>query len=243
MAVDLKWLIGALVCFVIVIGVLIPTTITAGNEVTPAGTATGELWTGTAATAHASAFKPVASVTAFKKEARHTIYNDTVLVGGHGTVTLYIDPYTVATGEAWNNINFTFTLKGLNATNNVTWVAGTCRPANATWTSSPQSYTDVASTCLTPGSTLTFTFTNKTSQENETNVTNVTLLYSTYDDSSAYALASASGEFTPTASGYYYMSYTYGNQSGTSTQMLVLLLPLVIAAALLVIFLKTSGLF
>ena len=253
MAVDLKWLIGALVCFVIVISVLIPTTITTGNAITPAGTATAELWTGTAGAAHAVAFKPVASVTAFKKAASYSQYNDTKINVGNATgnnhLHILIDSYAAHSSATWDNLTVTFTLQGVNATNNVTWVGGTCSPGGFNTTFITNSYTlvDADSTCITPGGVLTFNFVNKTAVEGAdltgSNVTNVTITYQRYVTSGAYTLESAAGAFTPTTSGHYYTSYTYGNQSGTSTQVLVLLLPLLIAAVLLVIFLRSSGLF
>jgi hypothetical protein len=242
--VDIKWLIGALVVFVLAITVIIPTAITSGNNVTPQGTASAELWEGTAATAHPVTYKPVVSVTAFKKAVVHTTYNDTKLVGANGARTLNYDLYTANSGTGWDDINITFTIAGINATNNVTWVAGTCRPQNATWTTSPQTYT-VASSCLSvPGTWITFTFTNKTlSETNIVNVTNITMSYFAYDDNSAYTLASAAGEFTPTATGNYYTSYTYGSTSSTSTQIVLLLLPLLIAVVVLLLFIRSSGMF
>lgn len=241
---EITWIVGALVCFVLVISAVIPTAISLTSTFNSPGTQTGELWTGTAGVAHPVTYNPVVSVVAFKNKTAYSQYNDTKIAGANGATTLKVDSYAAHGGNTWDNVTIQFTIAGINATNNVTWVAGTCNAANKTWTTSPQTYTDINSSCLTPGSTLTFTFTNKTlSEENMVNVTNITMNYSRYTDSTEYTLASASGQFTPTNSGYYYTSYTYGTATTGSTGSIMLLLPLVIAAVLLVIFMRSSGVF
>jgi hypothetical protein len=243
MADELKWLIGALIVCVLVITVLIPTTVTLASSFTAVGTATGELWTGTAATAHAVTYTPVVSVVAFKNKTYYSQYNDTVVINGSGSRTLRLDTYAAHGGNDWDNLTITFQLQRVNATNNITWVGGTCSPGgyNTTFTSNTYTLSNADSTCLTPGANLVFTFANTTADETGANVTNITLNYSRYVDSSQYTLASAAGEFTPTNSGYYYTSYTYGTGVTGGTLALVLVLPLLIAAVLLVLFLKSSG--
>ena len=239
---QIVWLIGVLVVAVLAVQVVIPTAITAAAGVTTTGTATGELDTGTALTPFSLSYYPVTSITAFKKAAVITVYNDTKLAGARGAVTVPIDAYAANGGVAWEGVNITFTLQGVNATNNVTWVTGTCRGGNATWISSPQAYTAIASTCLTPGSTLTFNFVN-TTLEDPSNVTNVSVTYYRYVDNTAYTLSGANGQITPTLGGYYYTSYGYGTTTNNTVNVVLLLLPLLIAVVVLMLFLKSSGFF
>lgn len=239
---QIVWLIGALVVFVLAIQVVIPAAIAAATSVQTTGTATGELHTGTAATAFGLTYFPVTSVTAFKKDALITSYNDTPLVGANGVVNVPIDAYAAHGGVAWEGVNITITMEGINATNNVTWVAGPCRAANVTWITSPQTYNAIASSCLTPGANLALTFVNhSTVDEYVTNVTNVSVSYFRYVDNTAYTLTSANGEITPTASGYYYTSYAYGTTQNNTVNVVLLLLPLLIAVVVLVLFLQSAG--
>jgi hypothetical protein len=249
---ELNWLIGALIVAVLVITVIIPTTVTLTSSFTAPGTATAELWTGTAATAHLMAnTPPIASVTTFKKAASYSQYNDTKINVGNSTgnthLHILVDSFAAHSSATWDNLTVVFTLQGINATNNVTWTVGDCNAANKTWITSPQTYSDIDSTCLTPGSPLTFSFVNKTAVEGAdltgTNVTNVTITYQRYLDNTAYTLDSAAGKITPTLTGYYYTSYTYGTGVTGSTLALVVLLPLLIAVVFFMIFMKSSGMF
>jgi hypothetical protein len=156
---------------------------------------------------------PIISLSWFGKAgavSAYSQYNDTKLAGAKGAITITIDPKAAHGGNAWNNVTVVFTLQGVNATNTVTWVAGTCRGANATWNSGPtQTYTDIDSTCLTPGGVLTFNFVNATTQS-PSNVTNVTITYNRYVTNSAYTKNDAAGTITPTLGGNYQVTYTYG---------------------------------
>jgi hypothetical protein len=172
---------------------------------------TTTLFTGTAATAHALN-APIISVSTFRKASslsNYTQYNDTKLVGANGAVNIVLDANAAHGGNTWNNVTVTFTLEGVNTTNTVRWVNGTCNAANKTWTSTPQSYTDISSACLTPGGVLTFNFVN-VSDGLIQNVTNVSITYNRYVTNSAYTVQYAPGTVTPTATGYYQITYTYG---------------------------------
>ena len=236
----LMWLIGALVCAILVITVVIPTAVSSASNFNAQSSATGELFTGVAATPSTMTYNPIVSITAFKKAAVVTTYNDTKLAGANGVVNVLIDSYAAHGAAAWEGVNVTFTLQGVNTTNNVTWVTGTCNFANKTWTSTPQTYTDIEASCLTPGANLAFNFVNRTLGA-PANVTNVSVTYFRYVDNTAYTLDSAAGKITPTASGYYYASYTYGTGVTGGTLALVIVLPLLIAVAFLMLFLKSSG--
>lgn len=241
----LVWLVGALVVFVLAINVVIPAAVTAAAVVVTAGstTQTGELWDGTAATANTMAGHPVLSVTTFKSAAVHTTYNDTVL-NVPGSRTLTPDTFAAHGGFVWDYVNFTITLQGVNASNNVTWVNGTCRGANSTYTTSPQTHTNVNSTCLTPGTAFTITFANNSEAGSAVvNVTNITMTYFAYNDDTAYTYTVGGNTITPTNTGHFYTTYLYGTAADASTNAVLLLLPLLVAVVVLLLFLRSSGVF
>ena len=240
----IMWVIGILVVTTIAISAVLPGVLTAIAGVQVQGTATGELWTGTAATAHAMAFAPIVATTDFRKAASYSQYNDTKINVGNATptsnhISILIDANAAHSSATWDNLSVVFTLQGANATNNVTWVLGTCNAANKTWVTSPQTYTDIDSTCLTPGSALTFNFVNVTAQ-NPTNVTNVTITYQRYVTSTAYTQNLLAGTTTPTATGYYYTTYTHGT-AGTGNAVVILnLVPLMIGVVILLLVITSA---
>ena len=238
---SITWLVGALVVLVLAIQVVIPTAITSAASVQTTGTATGELWSGTAATAHSMTYSPITEVTAFKKAASYSQYNDTKL-SGPGNRSITIDGYAAHSSATWDNLTVVFTLAGVNATNNITWTVGTCNAANKTWITSPQTYADIDSTCLTPGGALVFNFVNQTAQLGA-NVTNITVTYQRYVDNTAYTLSGANGQITPTLTGKYYTTYLYGTTTNNTVNVVLLLLPLLIAVVVLLLLLKSSGMF
>lgn len=242
----IMWVIGLLVVAIIAVSVVIPSTLTAIASVETQGTATGELWAGTAATAHAMAFAPIVTVSAFRLSTTHTANNTTAIVVNttSNTVNFTIPANIVRTGEIWNNV--TIGIKpgtGTNATTNITWVAGTCRTLNATFASATlQTYDGINSTCLpAAGSTLTLTFANSTvAGEPAPNVSYVTFTYFTYDTSTAYTSNLAAGTITPTASGNYYTTYTHGT-AGTGNAVVILnLVPLMIGVVLLLLVITSA---
>ena len=234
------WFVGLLVVAIIVVTIVIPTALTTINTVDVTGSTSAELWTGTAATAHTMANVPLVAVTTFKKAATVTTVNTTALVGANGVVRLLIDPYAAHDGTAWNNVNITVNNSGANTTTNLTWVVGTCNTVNKTISSGASNvWNGIASTCLTPGSNLVLTFVNHTTTgEDAPNVTGVSISYLRYVDNTAYTLQAGAGTITPTATGYYYTSYTYGTVGSTTSKTVLLLVPLLIALALLLIVLK-----
>jgi hypothetical protein len=244
MSEKIVWLIGVLLIAVMAITVIIPTAITsASSAVTSIGSST-ETFAGTAATPYSTTYKPIQSVTLFKNGAGTYTANTTVVNVNvtNAVVRVPIDAYASNSGGAWDKVNITFTLTGINATSNVTWVNGTCNGANKTWTSASQSYSDILSSCLTPGSDLVFTFANASGSTTQTaNVTMVNVTYIKYSDSTAYTSDLLAGKLTPTASGYYYTAYAFGTTVAGSTSALLFLIPLLIAVVVLMLMIKTSG--
>jgi hypothetical protein len=201
-----------LVTTFVAFGALFMVAFTGNLNTTSGETTTTTLFNGVPATPY-QLNAPIISVSAFRKAgavSAYSQYNDTKLAGANGAVTITLDPYASHGGNTWNNLTVVFTMQGVNATNTVTWVAGTCRAVNATWNSGPtQTYTDIDSTCLTPGGVLTFNFVNATTQS-PSNVTNVTITYNRYVANTAYTKNDAAGTITPTLGGNYQVTYTYG---------------------------------
>ena len=235
---ELVWLIGALVVFVLVIGVVIPTTVTLASSFDSQGTATGETWVGTASTAHAMTYSPIVSVTDFRKSINATTAVNTTDISGNAsdnvsetfTFSSIFDDGTV-TGAKYD-LNYT-TVVG--AGSNVSVYVGSKKIAELTttnvWTALGRVSTEVESGIIT------FVFNG----ENVSYVDNVSIRYQHFNTSTAYTLASASGQITPTASGGYYTTYTYGTGVTGGTLAIVLVLPLMIAAVLLILFIRSSG--
>jgi hypothetical protein len=205
-------ILALLVTTLVAFGAMFMLTFTGNLNSGSAPTTTTTLFTGVANTSYALN-APIISVSTFRKASSistYTQYNDTKLVGANGAVHITLDANAAHGGNTWNNLTVDFTLQGANATNTVRWVTGTCNAANKTWTSSPQSYTDINSTCLVPGGVLTFNFVNATQAGVIANVTNVTITYNRYVTNSAYTKNDAAGTVRPTSSGYYQIAYTYG---------------------------------
>jgi len=239
------WAVGLLVVVIIAVSVVIPSAANVISNSGVTGTATGELWAGTAATAHVMAAYPMVAISDFRKSTTHTANNTTGLVvnTSTGTVNFLVPANIVRTGEIWNNVTIAVKPAGANATTNLTWVDGTCNVGNATWASSSlQTYSGINSTCLpAAGSYLTLLFANKTTAgETAPNVTYVTFTYFTYDTSTAYTSVLAAGTITPTATGNYYTTYTYGTTGSTTAELVLGLVPLLLAVAVLIIVLSTA---
>lgn len=180
----------------------------------PETTVSNQEFTGTAATAY-TLNAPIISVTTFQKAATTTGTNVTKITVNSSVSTknmsIVIDAAAANGGQPWSNLTVVFGLEGLNQTNNITWLAGGCNAANKTWVAdTKQTYTDINSTCLTPGGKLTFLFANTSLGEPSTNVTSINITYSKYSTSTAYTLQAAAGTVTPTASGNYKVTYVYG---------------------------------
>ena len=241
------WAVGILVVCVIAITVVIPVTLGVITGANPVTAVSAELWTGTAATAHAMVHAPMLSVTTFKKATKVVTVNTTALVGADGTVRIPIDTYAVNNGVAWSNMNVTINNTGSNATTYAIWLGSMsslyCNAANKTLaTLGSDTWSGIASSCLTPGADLQFKFANITGAgQVAPNVTGVSLSYFKYVDNAAYTVDLVPGTITPTATGYYYTNYTYGSSNMTTTTTILLLVPLLIALAVLLIVIKPLG--
>lgn len=150
--------------------------------------------------------------------------------------TVLLDTIYNTTANFPNNLT-NISLTAAYGADNVTWLTG-CGYANRSVSNGANTWNGMDSTCLGAANySLTFAITGPS------NVTNVTVRYLNYTDNTDYSLASASGQITPTATGYYSTSYAYGTGVTSSTNALMLLLPLAIAAVVLVLFLRSSGMF
>jgi hypothetical protein len=238
----LVWLIGALVCIVIVIGTIIPATITAASGgYNLYQSVTGELFAGTAATAYTASNYPIVSVTTFGLATPVAATNTTQKnVSGAGGVMYVALGNQAHSGSAWDafNVSLNYTLSA--TTDNLTWIQGNgCTNGNQTLTSNNATFTGLNSSCL--NNPMAFSFKGNGTTDN---ITKIEVDYYNYTASSAYTLNAGSGQVTPTATGEYYISYTYGTGTNISTVTLVLvILPLLIAVVLLMLFLKSSGMF
>jgi hypothetical protein len=202
-----------LVTTLVAFGALFMVSFSGNLNAASADTTTTTAFTGTAATP-SQLNAPIISVTSFMKAASITTNHSTPLVVNltAQNVTIPIDANAIHSGIAWNNLTVSFLVAGANSTTNVTWVTGTCNAANKTWAAAGlQTYTDIDSSCLTPGGNLVLNFVNKTvAGQIAPNITEVNVTYQRYVTNSAYTKNDAVGQVTPTASGYYQITYTYG---------------------------------
>jgi len=181
-------------------------------------TVTNQEFAGTNLTAYALNGAPIISLSKFQKAATSTVQNSTkisiVSASAANNMSFVIDANAANGGQAWSNLTVEFGLEGgINASNTITWKAraGNCNAADKTWTSTTkQTYTDINSTCLTPGAYLTFVFANTSAGTPSLNVTSINITYSIYATNTAYTLQNSVGTITPTLTGKYRTSYVYG---------------------------------
>jgi len=179
--------------------------------------------------------------------------NDTTFPLTALTLTAGVNNVTYVSNDSVSNVtfvslNWTFntsivmpvnlTSVGLNTTygaDTVTWVTG-CGYANRSASNGANTWTGMNSTCL--GAT-TYPLTFVTTETG--NVTNISVAYLSYAASTAYTLSEAAGTITPTASGYYSVAYDYGTPVTVGTQVILLILPLMVAVVALFLLLQGSG--
>jgi hypothetical protein len=202
-----------LVTTFVAFGALFMTSFVGSLNTGSADATTTTTFAGVAATPH-QLNAPIISVASFKKAQNMVMYYDvaTLVINSTTQVNLPIDADAAHDGAAWNNINISITSQATNSTTNITWIAGTCNAANKSIaTSTTNTWTGIASTCLSPGNNLVIYLTNNTiAGQAAPNVTNVSVSYFKYVTNSAYTLQTSAGTITPTASGYYKTTYTYG---------------------------------
>lgn len=230
------WIVGLLVVTVIAVSVLIPSAITAIAGVPVSGTATGEVWAGTAATAHAMANRPVNSVTDFRLSTYTSAYNDTLAVGNTSVNTSKSFVLTTPIDDglvSGHGLNITTKFQigtGSNVTVYRNGVNIATVSATATHVFGP--YTSPISP-----TTLTYVFNG----ENDSNVTNTTIQYSAFATNTNYSVSNAAaGVITPTVTGAFYTTYTHGTSGSTSANMILTLVPFLIGVVLLVIIISSA---
>lgn len=232
----LMWLIGALVVLVLAIQVVIPTAITSASSFNAQGTATGETWNGTASVVHTMSYGPIVSVDDFRLSTYTSTYNDTLLASNDSAnetavFTLSnLDDGTVSGSGV--NITTIFEIgEGSNVTVYRNGVYMAAITSSSTHTFGP--YTE-----LTSPLTLMYIFNG----DNVSNVTNTTITYPYFATNTNYTVDTALGAITPTVTGTFYTTYTYGTGITGATLAVVLVLPLLVAVVVLVLIMKTGGL-
>jgi hypothetical protein len=237
---ELMWLIGALVVFVLVINVVIPTAISSASNFNAAGTATGEQWNGTASAVHTMTYLPLVSVTDFRLSTVTSQYNDSAIAGNSSVNTTSSRYFTLS-----NLDTGTVSGKLLNVT-----VVSTVAAAGANYTiyyngarlgTVSASGTDTWNS-LTPASSVNITIVR--AGENATTISNVTVRYNYFATNTNYTVTSTSAaQLTPTVTGTFYTTYTYGTGVTGGTLAVVLILPLMIAVVVFLLFIKSAGVF
>jgi hypothetical protein len=229
------WAIGLLVVMTIAITAVLPGVLTAidGSDVT--GTATGEVWAGTAATAHAMDSKPIIEVTDFRKSAYLTSYNDTKISGNASVNNSTSVPFTFTTPiDTTADSNLTVNIsKGTGSAVNVSIngvFLGAASGGVETW--------KTANLIATNPAVITFTMTGA----NISNVTNVSVKYGQFATNTNYSITSKqAGTITPTVSGTFYTTYTYGTTGTYGMKLILDLVPLMIGVILLLLVITSSG--
>lgn len=200
-----------IVTVLVAFGAMFMVAFTGSLQSTSADTAASTQFTGTAATAYQLS-APISAISFFGSHARTYVIDNTVTLinTSSRTVTLAIDSQAANNGVAWSNINISINSTS-NASSNASWLIGTCNGVNKSLsTLGTDTWTAINSSCLTPGGNLVLTFANKTTAGETVNVTGVMVSYFRYVSSAAYTSNAAAGTITPTASGYYKVTYTYG---------------------------------
>jgi hypothetical protein len=154
---------------------------------------------------------PIISIGYFGKAENIKVINTTGITGANGHIHFMIDSHAANGAANWEKINVTINSTGANSTTNYTWIAGDCRGSNVTGTGSPETWTSITASCLTPGAQITLNFVNTTTAgEAPANITNVQLSYFRYVANTAYSSNLPAGTVTPFLAGYYQTTYTYG---------------------------------
>ena len=233
----IMWVIGILVVTTIAISAVLPGVLTAIAGVETQGTATGEVFIGTAATAHAMAYKPIVAVSSFMKSLNATTSTNATVLTQNASTNATERPLLNAD---WDNGLVTgagYDLRYsavIGAGSNVTVIVGNTTIATIS-TSANWSHNGNPSSQLIPG-TVTFRFNGA----NESSISNVSVRYQYFQTSTAYTTQAAAGTLTPTASGGYKASYTYGT-AGTGNAVIVLnLVPIMIGVVILLLVITSA---
>lgn len=231
----IPWVIGLLVLSIIAVAVVIPTAYNAITTAPLVQTATGEVWNGTNGVVHSLANKPLISVTTFGLSTAASTYNDSSVTGNSSVNTTTSRIFTLLSPLDTGSVS------GSHASIIVASSPGT----GATVTV----YANGALLGTTTGPTDTWSGLTVTSPLNVTlvrggvnlsTVSNVTVNYYHFATSTAYSVTStAAGALTPTTNGTFYTTYSYGSSNATSTQAILLLVPLMIGIVVLLLIVNS----
>jgi len=226
-----KFLIGFMILAVVVILVVLPATITSINSNnTSVATTSNEIWTGSAGVAHTMASGPVYSITTMQLSTPASKYNDTVVNSwATSTNTRTLSVSTARRTDTTFNVTVT---SQFNTTGNVTVTLNGHLLGQLSSTS--DSWTGLDSSWLTDVTNITFANTTTTN----TNVTNSTIVNSIWVTNSSYSVTN--GQVVPVFSGAYRTTYVYTSQLWTPINTLLMIIPLLIAAFLVMYVFKVG---
>ena len=213
-------LVIIMVLGVVMISIVLPTTIDGIALSQYAGTVSNEVFAGTLLTP-ATLTKYVAEVISFEQGSTTSVANTTALLAANNSRLLQLSrPYTGANrtltvysaGSALDYVNVS--LNGV--------VLGKL-------SSSPESWIGVGSTLVDGANTVKFTNYNGTT----TNITNVSISYTSFADYTNYTVAS--GKITPLDTGTYRASYYYANTNTNNALNLLNAIPLLLAVMFMLV--------
>lgn len=211
-------IITMVTALVVIIAVSIP--LMGAMTTVQGGTATNEVWTGTAGSPHTTVYNPVTSLTTNTLKTVDTKTNSTALLGANSTRTL--SPLTPLTSYTFN---VTIVSASVNYTiSNTTVTVGSC--TLGTLSSTTETWSGLSNTCLTSPMTITFH-----SAGVGTNITSAAAVY--YYWATNTNVSVSSGELLPAVSGTFRSTYVYGSDSSANT--ILALLPVFFALAAIVI--------
>lgn len=211
-----------MVLAVLTISLVLPTTVAGIEGSNQAGTVSNEVFTGVAAVPSTLA-KYVAEVTSFEKGTAATASNLVSFKGNATKTVTLVKPYTGANRTITVKSDFDTTLDNVTFTFNGNYI-GKLSSNTETWTG-------LGSTLLDGTNTFVFTNNNGTT----TNITNITVSYTSFVANTAYTLSE--GAITPAANGTYRAGYYYATAQTNNTQTLLGVIPLVIAVLLVLVVL------
>lgn len=234
----IPWVVGLLVVATIVAGVVIPGVSTVLSSSNIGGTATAEIWNGTASTAHLMANKPIISVSDFRNSTAASTYNDT-LASGNGSSANATKTFTFTYPDNGFVSGKTYTINPAvqvgNGANVSLYLNGHATPIATIVSTSTPSF---AESNLESPLSITYVFNGA----NVSNVTNTTINYYAFATNTNYSVSNALiGQITPTINGTFYTTYVYGNSNTTQINVVLYLLPFLIAVVLLLLIVYSAS--
>jgi hypothetical protein len=225
-------LISLLVVCLIVITAVIPSSSSAIGAVASAGTVINEVFAGINGS-YSNLARYALNITSYQKALYEYQSNVTALAAnGSRIVTTNTDFY--------NGLptNFTYCWANVNSTNATITLNGAVLGYVPLGSTACGTYVSVAGV-VAGDNTVTVTAYNNSIA---LSIINATLYYPYWNTTLGYTLSG--GDIAPTSTGTFRVSYAYGAPNDVSTQAILLLIPLLLAVALVVIILawaKLSG--